>query len=137
MQPPKPGRFFLFPIHFLQPWLERIQREEYTVSDGSQIHLKPSGRLSFFSVKDLYSAAVTITDKMHGLVERDAVWFKLWGQTQPLSLNPPPRQDSNHPSQGHHGDPEQPVAAIGREEQRGHTELVFAAFSHCRSSALF
>lgn len=101
------------------------------------MHLKPSGQLSFCSVRDPCSAAVPITEKMHGPVERDAARCKLCGQSQPPSPNPLPWEDSNHPSQGHHTDPEQPVAAIRREEQRGHTVLAFAAFSHHRSSALF
>lgn len=104
---------------------------------GVQIQLKPSDQLSFFSVRDLCSAAVPITDKVRCPVEREAAWFKLWGQNQPLSLNPLSWEDSRHSSQGHHSDPEQPVAAIRRKEQRGHTELSFAASSHCRSSTLF
>lgn len=104
---------------------------------GVQIQLKPSGQLSFFSVRDLCSAAIPITDKVCCPVEREAAWFKLWGQNQPLLLNPLPWEDSHHSSQGHHRDPEQPVAAIRRKEQRGHTELAFEAFSHCRSSNLF
>lgn len=67
---------------------------------GIQIYLKPSGQLSFCSVREPRSAAIPITDKMYGPVQGDTAWFKLWGQTQPLSPNRPPWEDSNHPSRG-------------------------------------